>query len=135
MAGPIQLEVVTPERRVLEAEVEEVILPGADGYLGVRPGHTPLLVALTVGELSYVEGGTTHRAVLCGGYVEVLPDRVSVLTEAAEMSSEIDKDRAAVSLARAEKILEEIQDTGESRFKHARARLERAATRISVAGK
>ncbi len=135
MAGPIQLDVVTPERRVLETEVDEVILPGLDGYLGVRPGHTPLLAALAVGELSYVQAGTTHHAVLCGGYVEVLPDRVSVLTEAAEISSEIDKTRAEASLAKAETILQEIQDAGESRFKRARARLERAATRISVAGK
>lgn len=135
MDGAIQLEVVTPERRVLQTEVDEVILPGEEGYLGVRPGHTPLLTALTIGEFCYVQGGTKHYAALRGGFAEVLPDRVSVLTEAAEMSSEIDVPRAEDSRTRAEGILQEVRDTREEKFQKADARRRRALVRISVARK
>lgn len=135
MSGAIQLEVVTPERRVLEVEADEVILPGDEGYLGVRPGHTPLLTALTIGELCYVQGGTKHYAAVRGGFAEVLPDRVSVLTEAAELSTEIDLSRAEDSRTRAEKILQDIPDTREDTFKKADARRQRAMVRISIARK
>jgi len=135
MAGVIQLEVVTPDRKVLDVEVDEVILPGAEGSLGVRPGHTPLLTALTIGEFCYVQGGTKHYAAVRGGFAEVLPDRVSVLTEAAEMSSEIDVSRAEDSRARAEKILQKASDTREEKFQKADARRQRAMVRISIARK
>jgi len=135
MSGAIQLEVVTPERRVLEVEADEVILPGDEGYLGVRPGHTPLLTALTIGELCYVQGGARHYAAVRGGFAEVLPDRVSVLTEAAEMSGEIDLSRAEDSRTRAEKILQQVQDTREETFQKADARRQRALVRISIARK
>ncbi len=135
MSGAIQLEVVTPDRRVLEVEADEVVLPGEEGYLGVRPGHTPLLTALTIGEFCYVQGGTRHYAAVRGGFAEVLPDRVSVLTEAAEMSSEIDVSRAEDSHTQAEKILQEVRDTRDEKFQKADARRRRALVRISVAKK
>jgi F-type H+-transporting ATPase subunit epsilon len=135
MNNAIQLEVVTPDRRVLEAEVDEVILPGEEGYLGVRPGHTPLLTALAIGEFCYVQGGARHYAAVRGGFAEVLPDRVSVLTEAAEMSGEIDVSRAEESRTRAEKILQEVHDTREEKFQKAAARRRRAMIRISIARK
>ena len=135
MGGAIQLEVVTPDHRVLEVEADEVVLPGEEGYLGVRPGHTPLLTALTIGEFCYVQGGTRHYAAVRGGFAEVLPDRVSVLTEAAEMSSEIDVSRAEESRTRAEKILQEVRDTREEKFRKAAARRTRAMIRISVGRK
>ncbi len=135
MNGAIRLEVVTPDRKVLEVEADEVILPGGEGYLGVRAGHTPLLTALSIGELCWVQGGKHHYAALRGGFAEVLPNSVSVRTEAAEKADEIDRSRAETSRARAEKILEEIRDTSEKKFLRAKARLERAVTRISVAEK
>jgi len=135
MAEQIQLEVVTPDRQVLEASVDEVVLPGEQGYLGVRPGHTPLLVALGVGELSWIEGGRTHRAALSNGFAEVLSDRVSVLIESAEIADEIDVARAEASRGRAEKMLAEAQDASDHEFQEARARLARAVCRISVSQK
>ncbi len=135
MGRAIQLEVVTPDRSVLEVETDEVVLPGEEGYLGVRPGHTPLLTALTNGEFCYVQGGTRHYAAVRGGFAEVLPDRVSVLTEAAEMSGEIDVSRAEESHTRAEKILQEVRDTRDETFQKADARRRRALVRISVARK
>jgi F-type H+-transporting ATPase subunit epsilon len=135
MPEQIQLEVVTPDRKVLEASVEEVVLPGEQGYLGVRPGHTPLLVTLVVGELTWTEGGRIHRAALSKGFAEVLSDRVSVLIEAAEIADEIDLARAKSSKGRAEKILAEGQDASDHEFQEARARMARAVCRISVSQK
>jgi F-type H+-transporting ATPase subunit epsilon len=135
MNGSIHLEVVTPDHKVFEDQVDEVILPGMEGYLGVRPGHTPLLTSLMIGELSWVQGGKPHYAALRGGFAEVLPDRVSVLTEAAEISDEIDVARAEASRLRAEQILKDVRDTREKEFQKATARLRRAVVRITVAGK
>jgi F-type H+-transporting ATPase subunit epsilon len=135
MAGEIQLEVVTPEHRVIEEAVDEVILPGQEGYLGVRPGHTPLLTALTIGECCYVKGGTRYYAALRAGFAEVLPDRVSVLTEAAELSGDIDLARAEDSRARAERILKEAKDSRDEEYRKASERLRRAMARISIASR
>ena len=135
MADQIQLEVVTPDRKVLQAAVDEVVLPGEQGYLGVRAGHTPLLVALGVGELSWTEGGRIHRAALSNGFAEILSDCVSVLIESAEIADEIDVDRAAASRSRAEKMLAGVQDASDHEFTEARARRARAVCRISVSQK
>jgi F-type H+-transporting ATPase subunit epsilon len=135
MNDSIHLEVVTPDHKVFDDRVGEVILPGEQGYLGVRPGHTPLLTSLMIGELSWVQGGKSYYAALRGGFAEVLPDRVSVLTEAAEISDAIDVARAEASRARAEQILKDIRDTREKDYEKAAARLRRAVVRISVAGK
>ncbi|MGD8376319.1 MAG: F0F1 ATP synthase subunit epsilon [Acidobacteriota bacterium] len=131
----IQLEVVTPERAVLDLPVDEVVLPGQEGYLGVRPGHTPLLVALGVGELSYRAGGGLRYLALTEGFAEVLADRVSVLIRTAETAEEIDRSRAEASRERAEKVLEEVRDASDEEFRKAEARLARAVCRISVSGK
>jgi F-type H+-transporting ATPase subunit epsilon len=101
----IALEVVTPERRVIRAVVTEAQVPAWDGFLGILPGHAPLLSELGEGELSYKAGGQTSYAAVFGGYVEVLGGRVILLAEAAERAEEIDAARAAKSKAAAEKIL------------------------------
>jgi len=132
-AAAIHLEIVTPERRVLEEEVDEVVLPSADGYLGVRPGHTPLLTALGIGELSFVRAGAVRHVAVAEGFAEILPTRVSVLTETAERAAEIDVARAEASRGRAAKALAESLNAEDGAFRRAEVRLQRAASRIAVA--
>src|ERR1044071_1073034 len=130
----IQLVVVTPERRILKETVSEVQLPGADGYLGVLPGHAPLITELGIGELTYrTTGGASGLLAVLRGFAEVLPDRVSVLAETAELASEIDVQRAQAALKRAQ---ERIATGGESiDWDRATASLQRALVRIQVVSK
>jgi F-type H+-transporting ATPase subunit epsilon len=131
----IELTIVTPERQLLRASVVEVTLPGADGCLGILPGHAPLITELGVGELAYRGAGETSPVVLAivRGFAEVLQDRVSVLAETAERAEEIDLARAEAALKRAEKRLA----SGEASVNWDRASvaLQRALIRISVARK
>lgn len=99
------LEVVTPEREVIRESVAEVQLPGLSGYLGILPGHTPLLTELGIGPLIYKKGSESGFIAVIGGFAEVLPERVTVLAEAAERSEEIDAGRARADLTEAEKKL------------------------------
>jgi len=99
------LEVVTPEREVVRESVAEVQLPALSGYLGILPGHTPLLTELGIGPLSYKKGPESGYIAVIGGFAEVLPERVTVLAEVAERSEEIDASRARADLAEAEKKL------------------------------
>ena len=102
IADKIKLEIATPERLVLSEEIDEVIMPGNDGYLGVRPGHAPLLTGLDVGEIS-IRTGSAERFLACsGGFAEVSEDRVTILAETAELAEEIDVDRAKNAQADAE---------------------------------
>jgi F-type H+-transporting ATPase subunit epsilon len=101
----IQLEVVTLERSVVRATVAEIQVPGRDGFLGILPGHTPLLTELGIGALSYQEGSETFFVAVIGGLAEVLPDRVIVLADAAERGEEIDVPRAQADADRARKLL------------------------------
>jgi len=96
------LEVVTPEREVVRETVAEVQLPALSGYLGILPGHTPLLTEMGIGPLTYKKGSGTSYVAVIGGFAEVLPERVTVLAEAAERSDEIDPARARKELADAE---------------------------------
>ncbi|MFQ5669287.1 MAG: F0F1 ATP synthase subunit epsilon [Acidobacteriota bacterium] len=130
----INLDVVTPERLVFSREVEEMILPGSEGYLGVRPGHTPLLAGLGIGILSWRRGSATEFMAVARGFAEVLPDRVTVLAETAELAGEVDLGRAQAALERAK---EKIAGAGEAgtNFRRARAALLRAATRVNVANR
>jgi len=131
----IELIVVTPERQLLREHVVEVQLPGADGYLGVLPGHAPLMTEIGIGELSYHDGGGKESAhlALIRGFAEVLPDRVTVLAETAERAEEIDLARAEEARARAEKRLA----SGDTNIDWDRASvaLQRALIRIQVATK
>ena len=105
MADALTLEVVTPEREVVRESVAEMQLPGLSGYLGILPGHTPLLTELGIGVLTYKKGSETGYIAVIGGFAEVLPDRVTVLAEVAERSEEIDAAQARAALDEAEKKL------------------------------
>jgi F-type H+-transporting ATPase subunit epsilon len=132
MAEQIQLEVVTPERRVLAESVDSVNVPGLNGELGILPGHTPLISQLQTGVLSYIQNGVTHRLHVSGGFVEVNADRVSVLAEIAEHPEEIDAARARMTREHVEKTLSAFSGTEED-FEIARARLERSVVRLQLA--
>ncbi|MBI4161227.1 MAG: F0F1 ATP synthase subunit epsilon [Acidobacteria bacterium] len=132
-ARAIRIEVVTPERRVLAEEVQEVVLPGEMGYFGVLPGHAPLLSALVVGEVMYRAGVRARFLAVGDGFAEVLPDRVSVLVRTAERAEEIDVERARRSLERAQERLREWKRDLD--FARARSSLQRAFVRIRVNGK
>jgi F-type H+-transporting ATPase subunit epsilon len=131
----IELIVVTPERQLLRERAVEVQLPGADGYLGVLPGHAPLMTEIGIGELSYHDaaGKESAHLALVRGFAEVLPDRVTVLAETAERAEEIDLARAEAALARAQKRLA----SGDTNIDWDRASvaLQRALIRIQVATK
>jgi len=131
----IKLTVVTPERELLSESVVEVQLPGADGYLGVLPGHAPLITELGVGELTYQPTKSIESTVLAimSGFAEVLPDRVTVLAETAERAAEIDLARAERALKRAQERL----SSGDPNLNWDRAAiaLQRALIRIQVARK
>lgn len=126
----LTLEVVTPERAVVHESVVEVSLPGREGYLGILPGHTPLLTELATGALSYRQGSQTRRLAVSGGFAEVLPDRVIVLADSAERAEEIDAARARAALAAAEKSL---AAAGGTDWQAAQQALTRARTRLEVA--
>jgi F-type H+-transporting ATPase subunit epsilon len=134
MAEKLHLEVVTPERRVVEASTPQVQLPGSDGFLGILPGHAPLLTELGIGELSFEEGGSTRYCAIFTGYAEVLPDRVIALAEAAERPEEIDVERARKAKAVAEKKLA-TQGISAEEADEARIALMRAELRLQVAAR
>jgi F-type H+-transporting ATPase subunit epsilon len=128
---PLDLEVVTPERELVHESVDEVQVPGKDGYLGILPGHAALLGELGIGELSYQTGGRDHYLAVLGGFLEVREDHVRVLADAAEKPEEIDVEKARTEHARAQHdaINPELGlDPAE-----AVARVLRAETRIHVA--
>jgi F-type H+-transporting ATPase subunit epsilon len=129
----IHLTVVTPTRNLIEAQVDEVILPGKLGYLGVLPGHAPLLTSLAVGRISYRRGGETRDISVAWGFAEVLPDRVTVLCDVAERAEDIDLERARQARQRAE---ERLRHGGEDLdWDRATIALEKAVVRIQVAEK
>jgi F-type H+-transporting ATPase subunit epsilon len=133
MADTFQLEIVTPEKKVVETQAEEVQIPGKNGYLGILPGHAPLITELSVGEISFREhsGSNGQRLAVAWGFAEVLPDKVTILAETAERPSEIDVDRARKSKERAEQRL----TSGDTEVDVDRAldALHRAETRLEVA--
>lgn len=131
MADTIQLEIVTPEKMMVNDVAEEVQIPGRDGFLGILPGHAPLITELSAGELSYRSGANTHRFVVAWGFAEVLPDRVTILAESAERADEIDVGRAQADKKHAEQSLASGQNEedfvkAEGELKYADARLEAA---------
>ena len=101
----IQLQIVSLDRSLVNETVDEVEIPGFDGYFGVLPGHTPLLAVLSVGELWYRQGNETHYLLIAYGFAEVQPDRVTILAQTAEKADEIDRARAEAAKKRAEERL------------------------------
>lgn len=134
MAEKLQLEMVTPYKRVLSEEVDEVTAPGFVGELGILPGHTPLLTTLRVGELSYKKGNQQFRLAVNWGYLEVEGDNITVLVDTAEKADEIDLARAKAALGRAEDALKTLPHE-DKKYAVMEAALQRALIRIQVADK
>jgi F-type H+-transporting ATPase subunit epsilon len=131
MPDTFQLEIVTPEKMVVRDNAEEVQIPGRNGYIGVLPGHAPLITELGAGELSYRAGGQWRRFSMAWGFAEVLPVRVTVLAETVEPAAEIDVPRAQQALQQAEDQLKSAQTEEDSAA--ALAKVSRAQARLEVA--
>ena len=132
MAGNIRLEVVTPEKYVVDEEVQIAVAPGSLGEFGVLIGHTPFLTTLKTGEMHYTDAGGAQRYVfVSGGFAEALPDKVTVLAESAERRKDIDIDRAKVAMERAQERLAQSK-AEDIDFNRAKAALERALHRIRL---
>jgi F-type H+-transporting ATPase subunit epsilon len=131
VAETFQLEIVTPAKLMVKDVAEEAQIPGLSGYLGILPGHAPLITELAVGVITYKASGATHTLSVAWGFAEVLPDKVTILAEAAERPQEIDVARAQEAKNRAEALLK----SNDPKVDYARAEdaLQRAETRLSVA--
>jgi F-type H+-transporting ATPase subunit epsilon len=134
MADTFKLEIVTPERLLVSEAVSEMEIPGKGGYLGILPGHAPLISELAVGEISYRDSKSQiKRLAVAWGFVEVLPDKVTILAETAERAEDIDVDRARAARERAESVIK--SPPADADVNKAEADLQVANTRISVADK
>jgi len=136
MAENIRLEVVTPEKVVVDEKAQIVMAPGFLGEFGVLIGHTPFLTTLKVGTIRYTDEGGRERFIFVnGGFAETLPDKVTVLAESAERRRDIDIERAKASLKRAQKRLAEDAKKANIDFMRAQVALERAIQRLRIAEK
>jgi len=134
MAENIRLEVVTPEKEVVNAMAQIVMAPGSLGEFGVLSGHTPFMTALKIGAIHYRdESGKDQYVFVSGGFAEALPDKVTVLAESAERMEDIDPKRAKEAMERAEKRLADERAKEEIDRARARAALERAVMRLKIA--
>ena len=131
MADRLKLTVVSPERALVDAEADEVQVPGLNGYFGIRPGHAALFSELMIGRLSYTQGSRTESLALAGGFVEVLDNQVRVLATVAESPEDIDPTRARDALGRAQALLK--GDADETDYDRALRAERRAQSRIEVA--
>ncbi len=130
----LRLEIVTPEKRVLDAEVDSVTLPTASGEIGIMPNHAPLISALKPGLLSYSSKGVTEKLALSGGFVEVNSNKVAVLADTAETAGEIDVDAARSDRETAEKAFAAIASGPVEETDHARDQIDSANVRLQLAG-
>ena len=128
---PLKLEIVSPERRVYDDEVDMVVVPGLNGQLGILPHHTPLISSLGVGELKIKKSGSEESMLISGGFVEVRPDKVVVMADLAEHSDEIDEARAIEARKQAQQQLE--QATTSVDLARVRAALQTALMRERIA--
>jgi F-type H+-transporting ATPase subunit epsilon len=128
----IDLQIVTPERMLVHEQVDEVEIPGVEGYFGVLPGHTPLLASLSVGELWYRKGQEKTYLSIAYGFAEVLPERVTILAQLAERAEEIDIERAEAARARAADRLEKMSEVD---YERARIALSKSLTRLQVSSR
>jgi F-type H+-transporting ATPase subunit epsilon len=129
----ITLEIVTPERSLVTTQVDELQLPGSEGYFGVLPGHTPMLATLQVGEMWYRIGQEKHHLAIAFGFVEVLPDRVTVLAQVAERAEDIDVARAEEAKRRAEERVSRPPVNLD--FERARIAMMKSLIRLQVASR
>jgi F-type H+-transporting ATPase subunit epsilon len=134
MAGPIRLEIVTPEKIVVNEDAQIVMAPGVLGEFGVLIGHTPFLTALKAGALRYTDTqGGEHVVFVGGGFAEALPSKVTILAESAERRRDIDLERARAAAERARMRLAEQRSKDEMDFVRAQAALQRALLRMKIA--
>jgi F-type H+-transporting ATPase subunit epsilon len=131
MADTFQLEIVAPTKLLVKEAAEEAQIPGLSGYLGILPGHAPLITELGVGVITYKAGGGTHTLAVAWGFAEVLPDKLTILAEAAERPQEIDTSRAQKAKERAEELLKSNRPDVD--YARAEDALHRAENRLSVA--
>lgn len=130
----IELQVVTPERHVLQESVHALEVPGKEGYLGILAGHAPLITELGIGILTYRKESETRYLTVIHGYAEVLPDRVIILAEVSERAEEIDIARTRLARERAEAALARAV-SGDADWQRATSALDRAMVRLQVAAK
>jgi F-type H+-transporting ATPase subunit epsilon len=133
MDHKILLRIVTPDRQVVQEDVEEIQAPGREGYLGILPGHAPLLSELKAGEMNFRQGKDVHRLAVSGGFLEVLPEQVTVLAETAERPEDIDVARAQSAKERAEMRLK--SPNPEVDVNRAAVALQRALIRLQVSSR
>jgi F-type H+-transporting ATPase subunit epsilon len=129
----LDLQIVTPDRLVVRERVDEVQIPGSEGYFGVLPGHTPLLASLAVGEMWYRKGAERTYVSLAYGFAEVLPDGVTILAQLAERADEIDAERADAALKRAEERL--ARPRSDVDYDRARIALAKSLSRLQVSSR
>lgn len=132
LPNEILLNIVTPDKLVAQDSVSSVTLPGKSGYLGILPGHAPLLTELAAGDLVYTRGSTEHHVAICWGFAEVLQNRVIVLADSAERAEDIDINRAEKAKERAEERLKRFSDPQIDQEK-AREAVRRAIARLETA--
>ncbi len=130
----IQVSVVTPDGAVVETDVEMVSVKAVSGELGILPGHIPLVAPLTISAVRLKNGNNTDKVAVSGGFVEVRPDKVTILAQAAELATSIDVDRARAAKERAERRLQQSK-TDDVDFKRAEMALKRAINRLDVGGR
>jgi F-type H+-transporting ATPase subunit epsilon len=129
----LDLQIVTPDKLVVREQVDEVQIPGSEGYFGVLPGHTPLLASLAVGELWYRKGSEKTYVSIAFGFAEVLPEGVTILAQLAERAEEIDADRAESARARAEERL--ARPKSDIDYERARIALTKSLSRLQVSSR
>ena len=132
LPSQIQLEVVTPDHQVVHESVDSVTVPGKCGYLGILPGHAPLLSELAPGQIVYTLAGSKRHVAVSWGFAEILPDRVIVLAQTAELAEEIDLKRAEDALTRAENQLKKVGDPSVDRMRAEEA-YQKALARLQCA--
>ena len=131
LPNKINLSIVTRERKIIDVQVDEVVLPGVDGEIGILPGHTPLLAMLKIGAMRYRVGSTYERLALSWGFAEVLPDRVIVLAERGFLPTEIDRAEAEQERLAAEKEIADLS-SHDPEFAIVEARLEESIAMINL---
>ena len=133
MADTLEVQIVTPEKVVMREQVEEIQIPGKNGYLGVLPGHAPLITELTIGEITCRASGQINYLAVAWGFAEVLPNKVTILAETAERAEDIDVDRAQQAKAKAEEALQ--RGSADLDYDSTLYALRRAETRLEVASR
>ena len=133
MPDTLQLQIVTPDKRLVDEAVDQVQMPGLNGYLGILPGHAPLLSELGPGEISYMQAGKTNVLAVAWGFAEVLPDKVTILADAAERPEEIDVKRAQEAKTRADEALKKADS--ETDYDEILLAQRRAEVRLEVAAR